>query len=502
MDGTDQELLQEYQRSRQPEALEAIIRRHVNMVYSAAVRQVHDRHLADDVTQAVFILFTRKAASLSHHVVLPGWLFRTTRNVAVNAMRKEARRQRHEQLAAAQRTEQSTEVAPPSAVECSDDALQWQHLEPLVDEAMGRLRESYRDALVLRFFCGMSMAQVGATMGLSEEAARKLVSRGVSQLRSRLGEQGLTSSPAALGAALAAPAAMEVAPPQVVHSVLEITTSPAGAAGRGSGAAQALAHGTLTMMTLAKIKVFAAVIAVLLASGGVAAAVYVASSSNNEVAVAPTPLGPSNAPTVAQAPVPGTPQATVAEVRAAVTQFVAWSMAGDPAKINDFVIAEKPEYQAVVDAGASLVREGKALRAAVTRRFGPVPESLAALLPGGQTSLREQSIPRVGVQLEGYTAIVQMPPDTIPPTVRLQKVDGRWKVMAGASLIPAAWQADPQKASLAVLGGTQILSIVAETYRQATADVESGKDQSVQDVINSLQGRINLIAQAISQQPK
>jgi len=77
-----------------------LVRRHIDFVYSAALRQTHDPHLAEDVTQVVFIILGQKAGSIRRSTPLAGWLFNTTRYAALNAIRMEKRRRHHEQQAA------------------------------------------------------------------------------------------------------------------------------------------------------------------------------------------------------------------------------------------------------------------------------------------------------------------------------------------------------------------------------------------------------------------
>src|SRR5688500_16180938 len=99
----DQRLLGEFRATGSQAAFARLVARHVDMVYSAARRRVGDAHLAEDVTQAVFLLLARKAASIRGDVVIGGWLFNAARLVANNALKARQRQQRREQAAASAR---------------------------------------------------------------------------------------------------------------------------------------------------------------------------------------------------------------------------------------------------------------------------------------------------------------------------------------------------------------------------------------------------------------
>jgi DNA-directed RNA polymerase specialized sigma24 family protein len=99
MPNDDLTLLREYSRSHSESAFASLVERHVNLVHSVALRQVHDPHLAEDVTQAVFIILARKAGTLGDNTILSGWLCRVTRYVSFKALRGEWRRQQREQEA-------------------------------------------------------------------------------------------------------------------------------------------------------------------------------------------------------------------------------------------------------------------------------------------------------------------------------------------------------------------------------------------------------------------
>lgn len=190
----DAELLRLYAHDRSEPAFSELVRRHVNFVYSAALRQVNgDAHLAGDVTQIVFTDLARKAKSLAGHQVLAGWLFTSTRFAASRLIRTEQRRRIREQEAEVMHENEPLET----------DSAAWERISPVLDEALGQLNTVDRDAVLLRYFEGRGFSEIGRHLRLSENAARMRVERALEKLRDQLASRGLTSTTATLGAALA-----------------------------------------------------------------------------------------------------------------------------------------------------------------------------------------------------------------------------------------------------------------------------------------------------------
>lgn len=194
----DATLLRRYAETRSEADFAELVRRHLNLVYSAALRQVNgDRHLAEDVSQLVFTDLARKARELSRHPVLSGWLFTSTRFAAAKLIRGERRRQSREQEAHAMQEILQSDGSEP---------LDWDRARPVIDAALAELSEREREAVLLRYFEGRDYSSVGDRLALSENAARMRVDRAVDKLRDLLGRRGITSTSAALSAALAAQA--------------------------------------------------------------------------------------------------------------------------------------------------------------------------------------------------------------------------------------------------------------------------------------------------------
>ncbi len=175
-------LLKEFVERNSEDAFAVLVSRHVNHVYSIALRQTRNPGQAEEITQAVFVILARKSPSLCKGTFLSGWLHETTRLTAVTFLRSEFRRACREREACMQNL--LNESAPDI----------WPQIAPQLDAAISQLNEKDRNVILLHYFDDKSMKEIGAALGANEEAAKKRVNRAVEKLRSFFNKRGIVAS--------------------------------------------------------------------------------------------------------------------------------------------------------------------------------------------------------------------------------------------------------------------------------------------------------------------
>jgi RNA polymerase sigma factor (sigma-70 family) len=225
MNSIDTELLRNYLEEGSETAFAELVRRHIDLVYSAALRQLNgDRQYAEDVAQTVFTDLAQKAPKLQTHTSLAGWLYTSTRYATAAIRRAESRRSLREHKAHTMNPDLQPAEAEPD----------WEHIRPILDEAMHGLKEEDREAVLLRYFERLPLGEVGKRLGIPENTARMRIERAMEKLRTRLAACGISSTAAALGTALAqqavgpAPGALSVrvAGHAIATSSNPVTTHP------------------------------------------------------------------------------------------------------------------------------------------------------------------------------------------------------------------------------------------------------------------------------------
>jgi RNA polymerase sigma factor (sigma-70 family) len=238
----DSQLLASYAHHGAGDAFQRLVERHINFVYASALRQTGNPHTAEDITQAVFLLFSQRAGRLKPGTVVKGWLFNTTRYVVANSRRAEARRKFHERKAAVMHSDIVRED-------------HWTEIPPHLDDAMARLSESDRRILLLRFFEDLPLAAVGQVLGISQEAAKKRVARAVEHLRHLLVGRGATGAGNSIERVFQATSA-QIAPAYLAKMTVDLVLNGASGVAK-SGSAFSLAKGATKMMSFARAKLLA-----------------------------------------------------------------------------------------------------------------------------------------------------------------------------------------------------------------------------------------------------
>ena len=214
----DLELLREYHQQSSEAAFAELVRRHVNLVYSAALRHVGIPAQAEEITQAVFIILARKAGALRPDTILEGWLQATTRLTALRFQRGERRRQIREQEAFMQSTLNQPETQA------------WDQIQPLLDDAISRLGQKDRDAVILRYFGEKSLGEVAAALNVTEAAAQSRVHRALEKLRRIFSKRGVMLTASVIAGAISAHS-VQAAPAGLAKTISVIAIAKGAAAG-------------------------------------------------------------------------------------------------------------------------------------------------------------------------------------------------------------------------------------------------------------------------------
>jgi RNA polymerase sigma factor (sigma-70 family) len=242
---SDWDLLGQYARQSSQDAFAELVRRHLDLVYSAALRQVRSPQLAEEVAQSVFADLARNAVKLKSGTILTAWLYQVTRHTAIDVVRRESRRQARERIAVEMNTMNAT-------------ASDWMQVEPFLDEAMEALDDTDRSAILLRYFENKNFREVGEALGTSDDTAQKRVGRAIERLRGFFAKRGITVGASGLAVALSANA-MQAAPAGLVVTISAAATLAGTAVSTSTSIAaiKAIAMTTLQKTVITATLVFA-----------------------------------------------------------------------------------------------------------------------------------------------------------------------------------------------------------------------------------------------------
>lgn len=419
---TNRELLRQYVEQGDEAAFAELVRRQTDLVYSVALRVSRDPHLAEDVTQAVFTKFAREAGRLRHYITPVCWLHINARHRAIDAIRGEARRRAREQEAV---TMQNDQITPPA---------HWAEIGPLLDEAVERLGERDRQAVLLRFFNGLSHQEVGAILGLSENSANKRVERALEKLRAHFVSRGVTTSASLLASALTMNS-VQAAPVGLAKKATAISLAGGGAS---------LAGGTLQALFLAffmstKTKIaLASVVLVLLVLN-----FAIKWQDVNERPVSEVPRPPP-APAIAVLPVPTkspaqvvapvAPPAPVSEAVVETPAIATQAVASDPRSeigtaMNDFVnLLQSGDYPLAFDSYLQLPPTMSGQQVMETLQQNPdFPNTIKMMIDA--TSAAQTETPEYDATGDLATYKLSQPTDG-KTMVRWKRINGTWYVDA------------------------------------------------------------------------
>jgi len=277
---TDTALLQLYARTRDAEAFGELIRRHSDMVYGTALRVTSSDQDAQDVTQACFMDLARKTGAITS---VSGWLHCTATHRALDLIRDERTRKKHERGAMREK--------------CEGTGPSWEEVAPYVDEALETLPEDLRAPLVMHFLEGKTQAEVAEQLGVNQSTISRLIGKGTYELRVRLKKMGVVASVAVLVGLLNQSAAT-AAPPTLTTALGKMALAGVGEAGTGAaagGGGIAAAAGTGVSVS-GNLGVLVSVLIVT----GVAVLGYVALKDSEPEAPARPPARPPAAEQVAE----------------------------------------------------------------------------------------------------------------------------------------------------------------------------------------------------------
>jgi len=218
----DRELISEFLTARSDEAFREIVERYTDLVYGVCLRVLGDRNLAEDATQATFMVLLRRLETLRTDAPLGGWLHCVAERVARNMRKSKQRQERREsQIRASSHPDES----------------RWDDILPELDGALASLPDVQRDAVVLRYLKGFSREQMAREMACPERTVDTRLTRALATLRQRLNVRGVSVSTVVLAGGLTE-RLITAAPAKLSSSIAAVCLGKGVASSAASAAAE------------------------------------------------------------------------------------------------------------------------------------------------------------------------------------------------------------------------------------------------------------------------
>jgi RNA polymerase sigma factor (sigma-70 family) len=471
----DWDLLEQFRRARSERAFGELVRRHAGFVLGVCRRRLRDAHGAEDAAQAVFLVLARRPPVRgSGSSALAGWLYKTAVYACNNAMRAKRARVTHERSAAAERATVTRMTDDPRG----RDRDRGEDDEVLLDQALAELSSKERDAILLRYYQDKSVQQVGAALGISQNTASKRIARAVERMRRFLADKGFAITAPALVDSITRTMRESIASGEFIAQAVSIGTGHSAA----SAAVQQLAEGVDFVIRIAKLKlVAAAVVVVVTACGGIVGLNHLmAQDAELPVHAATQPVRPAPPATQAAEPIaedfdPSTPKGALRAFARATRgadfealAHVSKTDAGDDLEAQ--LIAASNNYNKGMGELFSAVRDkfGEGELRKFARQRGAIP--LEPFLRLVEAELDEHD-----VVVQGDTAkLVDRRDPQTETNVKLVREDGVWKV-ASTGLVA-------QFGNERIMQRLEMLRARADILLEVAGDVAADKYENIEAV--------------------
>ncbi|MBC8107902.1 MAG: sigma-70 family RNA polymerase sigma factor [Anaerolineae bacterium] len=437
----DWDLLERFTQTRCERAFAELVARHAGLVYATCRRRLRDAHLAEDATQAVFVLLARRPPTRSNRgSPLAAWLYQTAVFTCNNAMR--SRRLRGER---------ESQVRPKA-----EAAALPIEVEAQLDQAIGALTSTDRDVLILRYHHDLNLHELAASLSISESTASKRATRALERLKRAFARVGGASPATVVVASL--PGLLRQPPP---HGLVDLTVSHALASNASAviGVTQAMLHAKLKLAV-------AAMVASVVVVGGATLSVSLLSAQ--------TPPAASQ---------PAQQLSPIETLRDLVDAY----RRGDAVTVRSMFVASEPTGRRMLDALCDYIKVSHNLRSAVTAKFGkdaleqfPELSELTPLDYLGQ--IDDDQLANFDETVDRDTVTLQAPDKQSDAFIFVQH-QGVWKI--SADRMTSDWtpkQTDERAGSV---------EEVTEAARKFAEQTQSGKYATIDELREAMQPILN-----------